>query len=1655
MAWKTLLDKAAGKKNWETLLDQAATDTQADLGGIVSQPVSPEDLIEPEPIRQPVRAELPGPQLPGGTPADLGQSEPIHAYQRQLEQRRQEIQNAEALENYYNAFPDKRPRKYKNFIDELLRNTGGGVLNVASGLTGTLASVSEGAIWDPEQLEGWAQKLHQKSKKPAYAPAEGGGWKGFVAASVGQAAPYMAAAVGATMMTGTPLAAFGVGYSVEGDNAYRTAIELGAPEDEAQLRRFLVGTINGAIEQMQVSRVMSFAKTGRGSAKGILKTASDRALKKALKQAGKLTYEAAKHSAAEALEEVLQETTQIASEAKYNPKVWDQATQRIGMAGLGGGVVGLLLGGGGRVMANIRARAEAGKLTPQQLEVMNKTKSEYDAIVAEGGIGSKQRVVEVIQKGQAKLAALEGEEAAAAFEAEVAAMDAELREIQRQAKKAAIRGLKPDISEEIITDRVARLPQQAQPRTEPESLKAAAKSENMTDAEISQVEKLKNYKIIDRGPDWQNAPYAYKGRFAIIYPSGAIAREANTAKAAIKKILKAVSIEQKQAKIKPELTPEQRINQDIRTIETEDGKKIDVRNEDIISVVSDELQKEFGWPQTSRISEATYFETDDGKKIRIAAHSVVYGEDVDFFIGIGNLPDADISIPENASVQEIKDIAQKAIKQATPSPAKPPAKAVTGETITDAAVKLPSGEIYTGTSHPQIATELEEKGIKFPQTEKSQGFVTSEGRFVLRKEAGEIARKAKQLKKEGEVFAHDFGPYGIAKPAPSPAEAPVETELEEYRRLKDEFKSYRWNLDSADGKRLVELEKKLVKENKLTVEETYKPKPPVEKKIEPELTKKEIAREKAVARRGIAYIKPVLDIHKTFMRVLEPSKAVERKLGKEAYAAVIKGIHTPEAKRLEFEQSQIPVDDWTFEQLEEALNKFSDKDLDNLMLSRGDPVSVNAQLIKRDAINKLPKELRGSGIQKAIQHIADFNYKYLQSVVGDDINRVSDYFYGIYKDSKKVDKFLDYWRTTKRFTKEKKLPTYADAKDYGLEIRNPNPINNLRSEYVAIARLEGMNWLKDELMRTGEGKFIDNFIDAPLEWNKVQDPIFSGLRLQPDLAKLINNLIATNKITQVPILNTLRQTNNFLRTVKFIGSAFHLLSVAKQSIADSGYLGFLYKPTATRGFTTGFRKSDPIFRTPQYRDYVKHGGGHRYSVESESRRAFNQAVNELNRNMGKAVKVGALPLQIPVKFVNWMFQSYIPKVKYAKYLDVVAAKEKKLGRPLKSSEKIDIIKEQQNFYGMMNERLFGRSGTVTTSLRFYFLAPGYAEGNYRTMIKAATQWGGKEGYRASRSRSNIVNSLILTGTLATIATAAFTGKWPKKPETPEDLRDLFKIDTGKTDDKGRRIMIDLMTYDKDYWQAAFNVLKGRPDEAVRKAIDRIGGMTNPTAEMIADLAKISFGEAIYDWKGDRVTEITDPFLRKVMKLTVHEVRKTVPISVSVYGQARRKEIDRVISATETLLGFRPTKTEKDKREQAITNKIYSLRGQQEKLYLYLSSIKNPRRAVEDYNKTVKDILDSPMTPKDMKSEWEPKLIIDIDKYLMNKVHELSLQSKTEKEVERAKKILEGFGVTPEQANEYFNKYYQQERKVAVGPLERHPVIGRTRKRKRLKERLED
>ncbi len=289
------------------------------------------------------------------------------------------------------ATPPEKPRQYSGFIPELGRSLAGGTLNVASGVLGTLAQASESAIWDKDEIEQAAQSLHKKAQSPAFAPATGGGWKGFVANAVGNALPYMAAAVGSTVVTGTPLAAFGTGFAVEGDNAYRAAMERGATQDEANTERFVVGTINGAIEQLQVGRVF---KLGRAGTQALAQIAKDKTLKRLGKVAGKMGVAAIRTAVEEGLEEALQESVSMAAPAMHGGKVPGpkEFGKRAGQAALGGAVAGVVLGGGGAVASRIGQKqtpvlGEGGLPGQTQKEPVGKEyPKEKPPILGEGGL---------------------------------------------------------------------------------------------------------------------------------------------------------------------------------------------------------------------------------------------------------------------------------------------------------------------------------------------------------------------------------------------------------------------------------------------------------------------------------------------------------------------------------------------------------------------------------------------------------------------------------------------------------------------------------------------------------------------------------------------------------------------------------------------------------------------------------------------------------------------------------------------------------------------------------------------------------------------------------------------------------------------------------------------------------------------------------------------------------------------------------------------------------------------------------------------------------------------------------------------------------------------------------------------------------------------
>jgi len=238
---------------------------------------------------------------------------------------------------------------------------------VGSALAGTVGSVTpeEGTLfWSKGGIEELADNLYEKSQDQL--PSPDGGWMGMVAQTVGQALPYMLASTGAAVLTGSPWAAFGVGFAVEGDSEYRSIKAAGGTEYEAQMGRMITGTVNGAIESLQVSHIIKFAKPGAKSTKGLIKLIKQKAWKQALKAGKDLTYTQLQIMVREGIEEALQEMVSIGNLTIAVPESFDakQAVKQVGLASLGGAIAGGILGAGGKIITGGKTKSEFDEMRP-------------------------------------------------------------------------------------------------------------------------------------------------------------------------------------------------------------------------------------------------------------------------------------------------------------------------------------------------------------------------------------------------------------------------------------------------------------------------------------------------------------------------------------------------------------------------------------------------------------------------------------------------------------------------------------------------------------------------------------------------------------------------------------------------------------------------------------------------------------------------------------------------------------------------------------------------------------------------------------------------------------------------------------------------------------------------------------------------------------------------------------------------------------------------------------------------------------------------------------------------------------------------------------------------------------------------------------------
>ena len=147
---------------------------------------------------------------------------------------------------------------------------------------------------------------------------------------IGETLPYITATTAAFITTG-PLGAFGVGSMVEGNSAYRTALDEGVPEEKAKMIGVAVGIVSGAIE----------AFGGRG-AEALLLKATTKMKNKLMKAGAVLTI----GSVIEALEEGAQEIAHLTGESTYRDVDWNEATNRTLGAMAGGAFLGGIMRGG-------------------------------------------------------------------------------------------------------------------------------------------------------------------------------------------------------------------------------------------------------------------------------------------------------------------------------------------------------------------------------------------------------------------------------------------------------------------------------------------------------------------------------------------------------------------------------------------------------------------------------------------------------------------------------------------------------------------------------------------------------------------------------------------------------------------------------------------------------------------------------------------------------------------------------------------------------------------------------------------------------------------------------------------------------------------------------------------------------------------------------------------------------------------------------------------------------------------------------------------------------------------------------------------------------------------------------------------------------------
>lgn len=285
------------------------------------------------------------------------------------------------------------PIEYRGYIPESKKSLKRGLLNIQSGIAeevgsslkrprtirsgsyyGAISSISQQAPGGTADVQGrtlrrYAVKKLKKSQAAELRKATSGPpIRRFLSGTLTEMVPYMGTTAVATAAGGLAggvagaavgtFGAFSIGKAVEGNNHYQDTkqelIDSGMPEAQAEKQARtegdLVGLVSGAVEALQLSDAIKFAKgTGPEAIQALARVIKNKATKKAIFKAGtKVAVKRLELAAREGIEEAMQELTsqgvgKWGHDGKWNIKDIKRAFK-------GGVGIGLTFGFGGDVV---------------------------------------------------------------------------------------------------------------------------------------------------------------------------------------------------------------------------------------------------------------------------------------------------------------------------------------------------------------------------------------------------------------------------------------------------------------------------------------------------------------------------------------------------------------------------------------------------------------------------------------------------------------------------------------------------------------------------------------------------------------------------------------------------------------------------------------------------------------------------------------------------------------------------------------------------------------------------------------------------------------------------------------------------------------------------------------------------------------------------------------------------------------------------------------------------------------------------------------------------------------------------------------------------------------------------------------------------------